>query len=248
MTKHVLHGGGLLAVALCVARPAVAQGAGDGYLFKQPVVSLTLRAGFSRPNAGGDLFSFVTDELTLKRGDFSSPALGFDVGFPISPRGELVLGVAFAGTSTRSEFRDWVDQNDLPIEQTTTLRRVPVTLTAKWYLTSRGRAIGRFAWVPARYAPYVGIGGGAMWYRFRQSGDFVDFTDFHVFGDTFDSSRWIRTGHAVAGLDVSLGARFFATGEGRYTLARAKLSRDFVGFDPIDLSGFTATAGIGVRY
>lgn len=248
MTKHIVHAGGLMVVALCVARPAVAQGTGDGFLFKTPAASLTLRAGFSRPTAGGDILSFVTNQLTLTRGDFNSLTLGLELGFPLPPEGELVFGVAYAGTSTRSEFRDWVDQNDLPIEQSTTFKRVPVTVTAKWYFTPRGRAIGRFAWVPARYAAYVGIGGGAMWYRFRQTGDFIDFTDNGVFRDTFNSSRWTKTAHALGGLDVSLGPRFFVTGEGRYTLAKAELSRDFIGFDPIDLSGFSATAGIAVRF
>lgn len=243
-----LHAGGLLLAAMCCAGPAMAQRAGDGFLFKRPVGSLVVRVGFNRASAGGDLFSFVTDQLTLSRGDFSAPTLGADLSFWLSSRGELAVGVAVVATDARSEFRHWVDQANLPIEQTTTFRRVPVTVSAKWYLTSRGRAIGRFAWVPARYAPYVGVGVGQTWYRFRQVGDFVDFTDNHVFHDTFHSRGWAWAGQAMTGVDVSLGARFFVTTEARYTRSRASLSRDFVGFDGIDLSGFTMTAGLAARF
>jgi hypothetical protein len=52
----------------------------------------------------------------------------------------------------------------------------------------------------------------------------------------------------MAGVDVSLGARFFVNAEARYTRARAPLGRDFVGFDGIDLSGFTMTAGLAARF
>lgn len=250
MTTHAvrLHAGGLLLAAMCCAGPATAQSAGDGFLFKRPVGSLAVLVGFNRATAGGDLFSFVTDELTLSRGDFSAPTLGADLSFWLSPRGELTVGVAVAATRARSEFRDWVDQGNLPIEQTTTFRRAPVTVSAKWYLADRGRSIGRLAWVPARYAPYVGVGVGWTWYRFRQAGDFIDFTDNHVFRDTFQSKGWAWTGHVMTGVDVSLGARFFVTTEARYTRSRASLSRDFVGFNGIDLSGFTMTAGLAARF
>ncbi len=67
------------------------------------------------------------------------------------------------------------------------------------YLADPGRSIGRFAWIPNRFAPYVGAGGGAMWYRFRQEGDFIDFDTLKVFPDTFDSDGWTPTVHGVRG-------------------------------------------------
>jgi hypothetical protein len=221
---------------------------GDGFLFREPVASLTLRGGFDRASAGSDLFSFVTDQLTLSRGDFSALSLGADLSFHVTPRVDLALGASYAGTTTASEFRDFVDQDDLPIEQQTTLRRVPITATVKAYLAPRGRSIGRFAWVPARYAPYVGVGGGAMWSRFRQEGDFVDFQTNGVFRDLLTSSQWTPTAHGVAGIDYSLSPRFALTGEGRYSWAKADLSDDFADFDPIDLSGVSATVGLSVRF
>jgi opacity protein-like surface antigen len=239
----------LLAAALLGARPAEAQSAsGDGFLFREPVASLTLRGGFDRATARSDVFSFVTDQLTLGRGDFSGLSVGGDLSMRLAPRVDLVLGASYTGSTTPSEFRRFVDQDDQPIEQTTTFRRVPVTATLKAYLAPRGRSIGRFAWVPARYAPFVGVGGGAMWYRFRQSGDFVDFQTNDVFPDALSASRWTPTAHGVAGVDYSLSPRLALTGEGRYTWARARLSPDFAGFNRIDLSGVSATVGLSVRF
>jgi len=237
-------------VAACIgaaSRSAEAQEVGRGFLFRQPRASLTLRAGFDRASAQSDIFDDVTDNLTLDRGDFAGARLGLDLAIRMAPRLDLVVGSGYAGTNERSEFRDFVDNNDLPIEQTTTFQRVPVTAGVTAYLTSRGRSIGRFAYVPARFVPYVGGGIGAMWYRFRQTGDFINFETNDVFSDTFVSSRWTPTAHALAGIELSVGPRIAVTGEGKYEVARTEMSDDFDGFDKIDLSGFSATIGIQLR-
>jgi len=136
-----------------------------------------------------------------------SATLGANVAIQVTPLLDIAFDVAYAGAARRSEFRRWVDQNNRPIEQTTFFRRVPVTLSVKRYLTPRGRSIGRFAWVPARRATYVGIGAGMMWYAFRQVGDFVDFQTLKVFPDAFQSSAWTPVVHALAGVDVALGRK-----------------------------------------
>jgi hypothetical protein len=87
-----------------------------------------------------------------------------------------------------------------------------------------------------------------MWYQFQQHGDFIDFTTYEVFPDTFLSDGWTPTLHAFAGTDVSLNQRFAVVFEGRYEWARKDLSADFAHFEPIDLSGFALTAGFVVRY
>lgn len=244
------------ALALLGVRPANAQGTGgDGFLFRPPAGTVAVRGGFDLASAGSDVFTFVTSELTVNRRDFSAPAVVFEVTHKVSPRMDLVFGVATSRSSTRSEYRPtaeaprgYADNNNLPIEQTTSFQRVPLTASLKMYLGDPGRSIGRFAWIPKRYAPYVGAGGGAMWYRLRQEGDFIDFGTLRVFPDTFDSDGWAPTVQAFAGTDVSLSARFAVSIEGRYQWARATLSRDFSGFDRIDLAGFSVSSGITIRY
>ncbi len=87
-----------------------------------------------------------------------------------------------------------------------------------------------------------------MWYRFRQEGDFVDFQTLEIFSDELTSTGWAPMAQALAGLDFFLTPRLGLTGEARYSWARAELSDAFEQFDPIDLSGLSATIGIHLRF
>jgi outer membrane protein W len=238
--------GALLVAGLTLA--ARAQDMGNGFLFGAPTGSVVVRGGWAAASAGSDLFSFTTDQLTLKRGDFSSPSGDFDLAFNVTPRTQIVTTVTAAFRSKRSEFRHFIDNNDLPIEQTTNFVRVPITIGIKQYLTSTGRSIGKFAWIPSRFAPYVGAGGGVMYYRFRQSGDWVDFNTMDVFAAQYESDGWNPTANVETGIDYSLSPRFALTGEARYVWSKASLSQDFTGFQKLDLSGFSTSIGVAVRY
>jgi hypothetical protein len=125
---------------------------------------------------------------------------------------------------------------------------MPVTGTVKAFLFERGRKISQLAWVPGQWSPFVGAGGGRVYYNFRQSGDFVDYETLEIFSDTFRSKGNAGIFHVLAGAEWSLSPRFYLTGEGRYSWAEAKMDRDFVGFEPIDLSGFQGTVGLALRF
>ena len=202
------------------------------------------RAGWSMARAESDFFDFTRELLTVGDGDFDAPTLGVDFALVLNQRVDAVFGFEYNRSSTTSEFRDFVGTDDLPIVQKTTLTQFPLTASAKFYLVPRGHEISRYAWVARSAAPYVGAGAGLQWYKFEQFGEFVDFADFR-------SSR--RRSRRVAGpppytflggVDVKLGRKMFLTMEGRYAWADAKLKDDFIGFDPIDLTGFSVTAGI----
>jgi len=232
---------------ITIAPPSRAQSAGDGFLFKVPSGAWTVRAGFDHALAGSDIYTFVTDQLTLNKNDFSSATLGTNLAFRLSPATDIVIDFSYARSSQKSEFRDWIDNNNQAIEQTTSLRRMPITLGLRHYFTSRGRSIGRFAWIPARRALYIGVGAGMMEYKFSQVGDFIDFETTRVFYDEYISQAWTPTAHANAGLDIALGRSTMLNLEGRYTWAQAPMSTDFQGFNHIDLSGLAMTAGLSFR-
>lgn len=222
---------------------------GDGFLVGRPQGSVTLHGGWASASARSDLFSFTTNQLTLKRGDFSSPTAGADIALRIRDRTDIVFSAEMAGVDKGSSFRNYLDNNDQRIEQQTRFERVPLTVSVKEYLRDRGRAIGHLAWIPTRIAPYVGVGGGAMWYKFQQTGDFIDFNqNFDVFPAVLQSSGWAPTAHVMAGAEFSIDPRFAFVTEARYGWSRAALDGDFSGFDRIDLSGFSTTAGIAVRF
>jgi hypothetical protein len=225
---------------------AQAQGAGDGYLFGEPSVRLGIRGGYSHANAGGDLIEQATRDFTLSRSDFSGPTVGGEAAFRVSSRLEISFDADYAKVSRGSEYRNFVDNNKLPIQQNTEFVRVPLTASLRMYLTPPGRSIGRLAWVPSHVVPWVGIGGGATWYRFRQSGDFIA-PSGAVVNDSFESSNWAPSVQAMAGVDVSLTPRVSATGDARYNTGRATLSSDYPGFGKIDLSGASIALGLTFR-
>ena len=240
----------LAAVAAIISLPmaASAQAGGPGFLFRKPMMSFGIRAGYARPQTGSEVFDFAREMLTLGTSDFASSAWGADFAVRVTERLDIAAGLGLTRSSTRSEFRDWVDLDDLPIEQTTTFLRVPITVSAKWYFRDRGRSVSRFVWVPERWSPYLGLGGGAVWYRFEQEGDFVDFETLDVFTALLESEGTTGTAHVFSGVDLSLSPRIVLTGEGRYSWASMDMGRDFVDFDGIDLGGFQATLGLSVRF
>lgn len=238
----------IAAVLLLGPREARAQRrGGDGFLFQPPTVSFGLRAGYDRAFAGSDLFDFTTQNLTVSRSSFSSASWAGDMAVRLTPRTDLVFGVAFSGSRAGSEFRNWVDNQNQPIRQRTTFKRIPLTASYRMYLLPRGVSVGRFAWVPARYAPYVGGGVGVVYYQFRQAGDFIDFSTLKVFPDVYNTSGWARAVHLLAGTDVAVASHVALTGEARYTWAKATPGPDFTGFNRIDLSGLSVTAGVSMR-
>ena len=220
------------------------------FLFGEPRGSFGFRVSRVFARTGSELFDFIQKQLTIDEGDFDSPDVTFDFGIAVSPRVEVVIGLEFSNARTSSEYRDFVDTNRQPIYQDTELFQANMSGSVKVALTPRGRRISRLAWIPRRTTPYVGAGGGYLWYRFRQQGDFIDVFSPRgaIFTDTLTSQGWAPSAHVLGGVDVRLYRRLFATVEGRYLWASARLERSFEGFDPIDLAGARLGAGINVRF
>ena len=240
----VLCAGALAVPAAVAAQP----GSGNGFLFGAPSGSITLRGGVTQPTASSEVWAFSHDNLTLGRGDFAGGSYAAEVSYTLADRYSLQVSVGSSGRTVASTFRNWVDNNDREIEQSSELRRTPLMVGLRYYLVPPGRSLGRLAWVPTRLAPYVAGGVGSVWYKFKQTGDFVDFKTLDVFPTTLESSGWAPGAYGAAGLDYALSPRVGLVTEARFDYARARLSNDFSGFDRIDLSGFTVTLGLTFRF
>lgn len=237
----------LLAITLGIVTPGAAHGQA-GYRFTPPNGTLSFRIGAGAPSAQDELFDFFTEELTLDRGDFLTAAVAADFAVRIMPQLDFVIGVAHDGSSTRSEFREWVDQDDQPIEQTTEFTRTPLTVSAKYYVLPPGRSLATHAWVPATFTPYLTVGGGYMFYSLKQKGDFVDFETLDVFTRRFDSRGGGPIVHAGAGGEWWFTPHLGLSLDGRYAWGSASLERDFEDFDRIDMRGFQITTGVALRF
>ncbi len=230
------------------ARPLVNQGP-QGFLFREPRLSLAARAGFNLQNTESSIFGFFTRHLTLDRNDFNALVLAVELGIAAGRQWEVVLGVGHARAEKESEFRNFVTQQGLPITQMTLLSTTPLSVAGRFYFWPRGRQIGRFVWIPASFSVYAGAGAGAAYYLLKQTGSFVDFSDLTIFGDRLQSEGWAALALLMAGADYSLGTRVLLNGDVRYHFAKGKLGGDFVGFtDGINLSGVQFTAGLKVRF
>jgi hypothetical protein len=214
------------------------------FLFGSPRGFVGVRGGVEIAAAGSDIYDFFTGLLTLDKRDFEGALLGVDVGLAVHPRIDVMFGFELSQGGGSSEYRDYVDTDDLPIIQDTRLRIVPITGNVRFYLTPRGRQISRFAFVPATVRVYAGGGGGLVWYELVQTGDFVDIGDLSIFTSTLRSSGVSFGTQAFGGVEVALGTKWFLSFEGKYLWSKSDLGQDFVSFAPIDLSGARISAGI----
>ena len=240
----------VLAVGLGLPVAVAAQGGGPGFLFENPRVTLSFRTGYQFPRVESNIFEFPLDSLTLSRSDFGSPWLGGEVAVRATERLDVAFSIGWAQARSGSEYVNWIDLDENPIEQVTTYETLTGTAGVKLYLTDRGREVGRFAWVPSRLSLYVGGGIGFVDYSFIQEGDFIDFQSptYEVFYDHLETSGTGFAGYFAAGTDVTLGRQFILTAEGRFTLSDGPVTGPYASFDQIDLSGLQLLAGLGIRF
>ena len=140
--------GFLLITSLSGAGVAEAQPLPQGdpdFLFERPRGSIGVRGGWLFERAGSDLFTFVNEQLTIEPNDFDAPTLALDIGVAAGSRTEAVFGVEFGGATVRSEYRDFVDNDRLPITQATRLRQANLSASLKLALTPHGQEIGSIA-------------------------------------------------------------------------------------------------------
>jgi hypothetical protein len=215
---------------------------------------INFRMGVNFPNAAGEQFGQITNQLTLEKKDFRAGTYGFDIGAAFKSHYALAFGWEYSSASPASEFRHFVEDNGNPITQTTHFRQMPITATFRYYPGKMGEEVGSYIWMPARIAPYIAVGGGFMYYSISQKGDFVNTNPsspnyLAILEGDLKSSGIVPAGHLAAGFDISISSRFFANFEARYTFAHAHLSQDFSTIkEAMDLKGLKTTGSIGVRF
>jgi hypothetical protein len=252
----------VLALVLLMAGPQLFAGSEGGadpvssqsqtgkadFSFTAPKGFFGFRIGKFFPRADSDLYDMLTSELTLEKSDFQAWDFGVDGGASLHERFDLIVSLDYMQRTKASEFRDYVDQNGLPITQTTRIQQLPLTGGVKFLLIPRGRSVGQYAWLPSPIVPYITGGAGVLWYRLEQEGDFVDESTYEIFSAHLESSGWTPTAYAGGGADIHVFKKTFLTLDLRYVWAKPELDRDFVSFEPLDLSGLRVTAGLQFHF
>ncbi len=95
----------------------------------------------------------------------------------------------------------------------------------------------------------------AIFWKYEEFGDFIDFGDpeLPIYADAFVADGTAFGVHALGGLRVYLNRDIAIVGEGRYQWATDDMGDDFSPNEPglvntIDLSGWTATIGVHIRF
>lgn len=229
---------------------AKAQDNADGrkadFLFRKPRVYFNIHSGIFFPEADSDIFKMVTRELTLEKSDFITWNIGADFGCSVHKRIDLVFSLDHSKSNKTSEFREYVGEDELPITQSTTFSQYLHTAGIKFLIIPRGRQIGRFSWHPNPVIPYLSGGAGKIWYRFCQHGDFVDDDTLEIFPAFLKTSGKTYIGYLGSGVEFNIIKATYINLDFRYYLDHRDndFKGDFVGFDPIELGGFRANAGI----
>jgi hypothetical protein len=228
--------------------PAPARDARPDFFFGVPNGWFTFRAGLLLPRAGGDLFTFVGDQLTIDRSDFRTRAMGMEVGIVLTETLAAEGAVDWGRRSIGSEYRHFISSTGQPITQTTSLNQTGLSGGLRFTPAGLGRRVSRYAFIPRRFAPYAGGGLTVAFYRFSQQGQFVDFVDRSIFTDAFASDGWVTGPYVHGGLDLQLYRRLYLNVDARYVWLRADLDADFTGFDGIDLAGFRGATGFSLSF
>jgi opacity protein-like surface antigen len=178
-----------------------------------------------------------TEPIKLFRG----PVVNGEVLFGLGDFVEAGVGIGYYQKERASFYSDFTDLDGTDIEQDTSLRIVPLSVTVRAF------PIGRT--VPVQ--PYVG--GGVNFYRWKYTevGEFIDFSDntLPIFEDEFTDDGTAVGATILGGVRVPVGRVLNLGGEFRWQNGSADLAPElnFAG-DKVDLGGFSFAGTVHVRF
>ena len=186
----------------------------------------------------GDVLVGNLDLLSFDIRDFKRATIGGEWLFGLGDQVDAGVGLGIYSRSVPSFYRDFTHEDRAKIEQDLKLRIVPFTATVRFLPLGRDAAV----------QPYIGAGVGIFGWRYSETGEFVDFTDFSIFRDRFSASGATAGPVVLGGLDF-LVEPWSVGFEVRYQSAQGELPGD-LGFagTKIDLGGFNYLATFKLRF
>jgi hypothetical protein len=204
--------------------------------------SLTVRFGAFMPR--GEDARVENDVLLINRQyllfdvkDFNAMTVGGEWAVALGEYFEAGAGFDFYQRTVPAVYAEWVNTDGSEIVQDLKLRIMPLTAIVR--ILPLGSKRG--------FQPYVGGGLGVYFWRYSESGEFVDFVDESIFRDSFVASGTSVGPVAVFGLRGRVSNQATLGVEGRFQWGQGNLSQDFLS-DKIDLGGFNILATFGFRF
>ncbi|MEO8071367.1 MAG: hypothetical protein ABI652_08185 [Acidobacteriota bacterium] len=200
--------------------------------------------GFDSRAQGDVLVADLTNDTPLLFfvNDFRSGQVFGEWNVGLGQHVEIGAGVGFFQRTVPSIYADLVNKkNGSEIDQRLRLRMVPITGLVRFLPFGRAGEV----------QPYVGAGIAAVSFRYSESGQFVDTSDFSVFDARFTASGVAPGAVLLGGVRLPLGGDIYGLSlEGRYQFATGNTGGADAGFldDKIDLSGGSFNVGFLVRF
>jgi hypothetical protein len=198
----------------------------------------------SRP-AEYTLFQDVCELYAVDENAFDGVYGGIEYSHVIVKNVELAVHLDGSSESVDTFYRDYERPGGSNIFQTLRLRTAPLGMSLRFVPTGKR----------VKVAPFVGGGIDAVFYQYEEFGDFIGFfdPDLPIKGDAFVDDGVAFGLHAFGGIRFYVNRDFAIVGEARYMWAAADMGDDFAPNEPgfvnrIDLSGWTWTVGVHVRF
>jgi hypothetical protein len=210
-----------------------------------PNSSFQVRLGYHMPSGGGEVWEENEAVFTTSIEDFNDFVWGFSFTNGLANNVELGINADFYDATATAGYRDYLDGFGYPILHDTRLRKVPLTVDLRFLPTGRNRANGRSGPVL-----YLGVGGGANFWSYEETGEFIDFAtvDLEIFPGSFGDEGVAWELHALGGLELPLNRGFNLLLEGRYSWSRAELGGELAGLGELDLGGASIFVGGAFRF
>jgi hypothetical protein len=245
--KRTVSGLAIAVLVLAATAPAHAQPRGS----QSTDSAFQFRLGGFFPSGGGELWNNNEQDFTMSVGDFDDGAIGFTYVAGMSNNLEIGFNLDFYDSTVRSSYRDYVDQDGYAILHDTRLQLMPATVDLR--ILPGGRYSNRGTRSQYRVhhpVPYLGIGAGFNFWRYEETGDFVDFGagSADVFSDHFSDSGVAFEAHVLAGIELPMGPNWNLLFEGRYSWSEVTPSGDLAGLGSLEIGGTSAFIGAAFHF
>jgi len=228
--------------------------------------SIKVKFGMFFPNASSDLWEVEFENMTFSKEDFTDGVIGFEYEYEINPFLSFLLGVTPYTKNKVGDYKDWEGEyipgygdfaypkgviSGYPISHMFGVSITPLQFSFKFNPLGRRSPI----------KPYFGGGIGIYFWRCKLEGQTPLFDEEHEWYDTDynvyiyeiwesyirDENNVSFGWHVMAGIMFPLGHRTSVFGEFKYNKAQGELD-EFIGFEPLDLSGYQISLGFAYRF
>ncbi len=178
------------------------------------------------------------DFLFFEMSQFNGATVGAEWLIALGDHFDAAVGVGFYAKTVPTVYTELVNADGSEIVQDLRLRVTPVTATFRFSPLGHRSPI----------QPYVGAGAGILWWRYSETGQFVDTTDDSIFHDSFSGTNTDVGPVVLGGVSVSVGAMGIG-GEIRYQAGTGTLPSDLGFAGPkINLGGLNYLMTISIGF